>query len=250
MYLFLVEAEGGFIMRTVRPAKTSLFYGYLLVSTILTSGSLYGETLINPAMIDGKGRTYSGAVLAMSKIDYDMGGTSEITRKIIGAELGVGLGSHVDLIGQGGYSYKSTSDRYTDGDGFMFGAGLRGLIHSGRNWRFVGYGLVNYLQEEYKYEANDTKYKLTLTDLHLGATAGFAATSSVRLFCGLEFIMNSDGSINAKGAANANRLKFDRADNMNILIGTNISAGSSSLLRAEAAFAGEQTFTFAWVTSI
>jgi hypothetical protein len=205
------------------------------------SFSAKAEILVDESLINPPSGISVGASLGLSKVEYEYSrGDWEfaISRKTLGLGLVSSLGSGANLLLQAGYVFKSEyEDTDWEGKGWMLGGGVNFLLHKGSRVSVLGYGLLNYTQEEYEYHEK-LDADLTLTDLHLGALFMFRAGPRAVLYVGPDFVPYSEGEI--KFSDKHRGEDFEREDVLNLKIGASIAAGSV-VIRPEVTLMNEQT---------
>lgn len=182
--------------------------------------------------------TYGGA-FSLSEVDY------EVRNRDIGVErktLGLGLYSKVTpeatVMGQVGYTFQAEDeDGEWDGNGFMLGGGLNFLVHRKEKMTFLGYGLLNYINENYDYDSGGDG-DLTMMDMHLGGIAEYALSNKIIPYGALEFLLYSDGEIEMDGSD----VDIERDDRLVLRAGLKFIV-DKFVFRPELAIAGEQTIT-------
>lgn len=212
---------------------------FVLVS-FLVSVSAFGQILVNESNVNPKGGLNVDASLGLSQVEYTYKNdyNFELSRKTLGLGLVAGLGSSVNLLAQAGYSFKSEyEDTDWEGKGWMLGGGVNALLHHGRKVDFVGYGILNYIQE--KYDWHDKLHAdFSILDLHLGGLVVFKPSSRVNIYFGPDFVPYSEGEF--KFSDNHHKQTVEREDMLNFKVGLNIFADGVTI-RPEVTFMNEQT---------
>lgn len=208
----------------------------LCLLVFLFSFTAKSQVLVNPSQVT----PHVGVGLGVSKVEYQYyDQVFNVERNLINFGLAANLNPTTNFLLQLGYSF---NDRYTEvnnweGNGFMIGSGLNTLIYQYDKLKFVGYGLLNYTQEEYKYKS--AKHDLTMLDLHLGGLVVAEVSPKLSLYCGPDFVPYSKGEI--KYANKTRDIKRD--DLLNFKVGMNIALDNNMTLKPEVTFLNEQTIT-------
>jgi len=202
---------------------------------LLTPISLKAQNLVN----ESKTGLGMGPSLSLSEVDYENenGNTFTFKRKTLGFVLNAPLNSDIGALFQVGYTWKSEFDGGSDdGKGYVLGGGINGYFHKGANVSFVGYGILNYLSDEFKHR--QWKTEMSTFDLHLGTLAVFSASRNFDIYCGLDLVPVSDGEMKT----HTGKISYEREDALGIKLGANIGIGKG-WLRPEITLGNEKTFT-------
>jgi hypothetical protein len=212
----------------------------IFLISFLFSFTAFGQVLVDESNISPRNGLSIGGSLGLSQVEYKYHDdyTFEIDRKTLGLGLVSSLGSSANLLFQIGYTFDAEyEDTDWEGKGWMLGGGVNFLIHRGRKVDFVGYGLLNYIQEEYDWH-DKLNADFSMMDLHLGGLVVFKASPKVSLYLGPEFIPYSEGEI--KFSDKYHKQKIEREDMLNFKLGMSI-ATDSVVIRPEVTFMNEQT---------
>ena len=180
-----------------------------------------------------EGKWTGSPLLSLSEIEYEVdgGGDGEIERTILGGAFGYGLGPLLDLYIEGGYILEaelgSGSD---DGDGFLLGSGVRGIIYSENHFEFFGKGGVRYISEDYGDSVDGD-----ILDVELAGVARYALKNNLGVYGGVDLIPYSDGEIEI-GRGDAD---IERDDILGLRIGVEGTV-NSVILNAELALVSEE----------
>jgi hypothetical protein len=206
--------------------------GLIIFCTFLISNAAFAELMFNTAKMNRKGgfSTYFVA----SKVGYQNGSDFDIERKILGGDYSIPVAKDTEFVIQAGLVFDAEVDNSSsDGQGFQLGGGGRMLMHATREVRLVGFGLINYLTETY-----DNDVDLSTVDIHMGATALFLISPTVRPFAGLELALYSDGDIEYKTI----KADIERDDLILINLGVLVPMSETDIF-FELTIGGEQTIT-------
>ena len=194
----------------------------------------YGQILVDPSMVTG----HMTGSLGFSKVNYEYENhnTFEISRKTIGLGLVAPINPSVGFLFQGGYTFEAKDDGAYEGKGYMIGGGLNFLIHQGSKVNFVGYGLLNYIQEQYECPKK-LDLDFSVMDVHFGGLVVFKASPNVQLYFGPDFVIYSDGELKTK----YHKSDIKRDEVLNLKAGLNIGLDNGLSIRPEITFMNEQT---------
>lgn len=213
---------------------------FLLAIALMFGTATHAQILVDESLIKPPSGLSVGGSLGFSKVEYkyDDDYTFDLDRKTLGLGLVSNLGGNVNLLFQAGYTFESEyEDTDWKGKGWMLGGGVNFLFHRGAKVDFIGYGLLNYIQEEYKWRKRLTA-DLTMMDLHLGGLVMFKASPRVGLYIGPDFVPYSDGEIKFSDKHHGEDIQRD--DIFNLKVGASI-VGDGVIFRPEITFMNEQT---------
>lgn len=206
-----------------------LCYGTLAKSQILVD-------TVSPNMASD---LYLGPVFSFSNIEYkdDDDNTFKVERKTIGLGIDYRLSTNVQLLLQAGYTLKSKfigiHDTYK-GKGNMFGAGANFTLFRKGKISFIGYGLVNYVSDDYK----KPKFSMNVTDIHLGGIVAVKANHAVTFYSGLDIVPYSSGSVKYQKT----EVDVERSDMLNLKLGLDFTLQGVNI-KPELTLLGEKTVT-------
>lgn len=189
----------------------------LVVSVIAVFGvcSANAELFINPVVKNSPGSSEISAHFGTSSVDYEYGGSSsDIDRTFIGATYAQGLNSSIDVYGTFSLTLESELEfTTTDGDGFILGGGVRGLIPNDMGVSLHGYGQFLLIDEDYGTSVDGEEMSIML-----GLVASKALDSKIKIYGGAEFNLFSDMDIGNVDA--------DRDDFLGARLGLNFDLGA------------------------
>lgn len=150
------------------------------------------SSFVNPAFKLQPGELSVGTGFLHSRVDYEISNSDvQIQRAILGADLSYGLSRFVDLYADLGFTLKSEIEKQTtNGSGFVFGAGARGIIHKYNSLSVYGTGGFLYQLEDYASSMDGSHF-----EVNLGAFLGYELNPMFDFFAGLDLIPFSDGEI-------------------------------------------------------
>lgn len=193
------------------------------------------QTLVETHTTAGRGNSDLGFVLMQSEIEYDVdgGGEGEVERRLIGASFSHGVDESIDIYGEVAYIIEAEAEASSDdGDGFLLGVGVKGLLHQDQQFSVVGRGGFRYIDEDYGGSSDATIY-----EIELGAIASYALTDRSNLYGGIDIYPISEGELDG----NFGDTDFERDDFLSVRFGSDIGLGRVSI-NPEIAFIGEQAF--------
>jgi hypothetical protein len=198
-----------------------------------------GQVLVNLSNVHPGSDVGFEGVLGFSTVTYDSDThTYEANRKILGLGAVANITSNVNLLMQLGYDFEGKIDDNWKGKGYFIGGGLNAQLYRGSKTSFIGYGLLNYIAEEYKHVDNyKVKFDFSDLDLHVGALLLYRASPSIAIYGGPDLVIYSKGTIAFKHAPD---IEIERSKNINIKLGMDIFL-NKAILRPEITFVGEKT---------
>jgi hypothetical protein len=178
-----------------------------------------------------------GPALSFSKVEYTDKNDNlfEIERKTIGLGLVYKINPSVGLLFQAGHTMKAEykDSNLEDGKGYMLGAGANFLMYRHNKLSLLGYGLFNYVSDEYK-----PNVEMNVTDIHLGLLTAIRGNNVVTFYAGLDFVPYSEGEIKYKKY----KKDVERDDMFNLKLGFDFTLPGVNL-KPEVTLIGEKTFT-------
>ena len=187
-----------------------------LTCTLMLAGftSAHAELFINPVTKAKTGAAEISAHFGSSSVDYEVGGSSfDIDRTYVGASYIHGLNSSIDVFGTFSLTLESELESLpSDGDGFIFGGGVRATIPNNLGVALHGYGQLLLIDEDYGSSLDGEE-----TSIMLGVVASKAIDTNIKLYGGVEFNLMSDMDINGTDA--------DRDDFFGFRLGANLNLG-------------------------
>jgi len=214
--------------------KMFLFFGLCCYSF-----AAKGQILVNTSNLRPAGDFNFEGDLGFSSVDYDSDShTYSANRKILGLGVVANITSNLNFIGQLGYDFEGKIDDNWKGKGYIIGGGLNALLYKGSRVSFGGYGLLNYLAEDYKHVDNyKVKFGFSDLDFHVGALLLFRASQNVTVYGGPDLVLYSKGAISFPHASD---IELERSHNINIKLGMDLQLNKVTL-RPEITFLGEKT---------
>lgn len=187
-----------------------------IVSTFMIIGfsSANAELFVNPVAKNKTGASEISAHFGSVSVDYEANGsTGDIDRTFIGASYIHGLNSSFDVYGTFSLTLESELEGVpSDGDGFIFGGGVRGAIPNDMGVDLSGYGQLLLISEDYGFSIDGDE-----TSIMLGVAASKALDTKIKLYGALEFNLWSDMDIEGTDA--------DRDDFFGLRLGANFNLG-------------------------
>lgn len=204
------------------------------VLPLIVSSTASAQLIVNPADVLGQGQFAIEPALLISEIEYDedQGNGGDIERTALAVSAAHGVTEKLDIYGEFGYTLEAEADDISgDGDGFIFGAGIRGLMYQADVISFRGVLGGRYIDEDYGSGVDGNLFEIYGTTLvHADLNNSFS------LYGGLDIIPFSDGELEF-GSFDSD---IERDNFLGIRFGANYRI-DSMLLRAEAAVIGQQT---------
>jgi hypothetical protein len=192
--------------------------GWLLV-LVMSLGwmDLQASSFVNPAFKLQQGDLSIGTGFVHSRVDYEISNTDRyIQRAVLGADLAYGLSRYVDLFADFGLTLQSELEQATtDGSGFLFGAGARGIVHKYNSLSVFGVGGFTYQIEDYASRLDGSHF-----EINLGGFLGYELNPIVDLFAGLDAVPYSDGEIEIDGFNSDSETDIDQL--LSLRFGSNI----------------------------
>ncbi len=118
-------------MKPLGLTYSPLFCSFFFALGLITVQSAEAQLLINPQQQLNSSNLDLDIALSFSEIEYDADGVrdAEVERTIIGAGLSLPLNDTLNLYGELGYIAKAElSNTGDDGDGILFGSGVRSVL--------------------------------------------------------------------------------------------------------------------------
>jgi hypothetical protein len=204
-----------------------IFFCIFFVSTVSA------QQLTPTQRKNDEGMWTGSPLLSLSEIEYELdgGGDGEIERTILGGAFGFGLGPRLDLYIEGGYIVEAELENGSDdGDGFLIGSGIRGIIYKENHFEFFGKGGVRYITEDYGSSIDGDIF-----ELELAGVARYAVRNKLGVYGGVDLIPYSDGEIEI-GRGDAD---IERDDLIGLRFGVEGTV-NSVILNAEVALVSEE----------
>gem|GEM_PF-4657652 len=156
---------------------------------------LQANSFVNPAFKLQTGDLSVGTGFVHSRVDYERASNDfYIDRNILGADMAYGLSRFVDLYANLGFTVQSELERAnTDGSGFVFGAGGRGIVHRYEEISVFATGGFTYQLEDYASRIEGSHF-----EVNLGAALGYELNPTFDFFGGVDVIPFSNGEIRSK----------------------------------------------------
>lgn len=216
----------------------------VLLSSFLLSSESLAQMLVDPSTVAPAGKVRAAGIFSAAEVDYETDNTDfDIERKILAVEFASGMAPDVDIVGDIGLITDSEIDNVdADGDGYVFGFGVRSVVHKESNWRASAFGIFSYQSEEFEGD-NDWTLEVDSYDIHTGAVALFLMTPKFQPYAGLDLALYSDGSAKVKGSGRGKE-DIERDDLINLKFGANFNF-TRLTLRPELTLFGEKTFSLA-----
>ena len=173
------------------------------------------QLIMNPSSTCEQGGVELGPVLAYSEIGYtgkdDGVGDMDVERILTGVNGAWGLNDWFDLYVSLGFIANAEPDfsqgmKGDSGDGFLSGAGIRGVNYEDEYISVMSYAQLSFISEDYG-EASETVTDETgpatvstetsaeIFDVALGAIVKGYVADGVSVYGGLEFIPYTDGKV-------------------------------------------------------
>lgn len=173
--------------------------GILLTVLVGLSAPAGAQLIINPSSSCEYQGVEMSPALAYSKTSYesDSGDTVDIERILTGLYGAWGLNDWFDLYMSFGYIANAEPDpdegEWDDhGDGFVIGAGIRGVNWENDYISVMSYAQISYLSEDYGTTAS-TDAEGEATEVALGAMAKGYLADRFSVYGGVEFVPYTDG---------------------------------------------------------
>lgn len=175
----------------------------------------HAELFVNPVTKNKTGAGEGSIHFGSSSVDYEVGGnSSDIDRTYIGVTYAHGLNRSFDIYGTFSLTLESeVENSTTDGDGYIFGGGIRAGIPNDLGVAINGYGQLLLIDEDYGGSVDGEEMAIML-----GAVASKAIDSKIKIYGGLEFNLYSDMDIGTTDA--------DRDDFLGVRLGVNFNFGN------------------------
>ena len=209
----------------------------MILYVLLTGSTALAQLLVDhqaKAAVDGFVLTPS---LSFSEIEYDIDnrGDTDVERSILGVALAFGLTNAVDMYAELGYIAEAELEgRSDDGDGFMFGAGVKAVIYREGNFSIHAIVGAHHLREDY-----GTNSDADLFELQALATARGQFTQQFGGYAGLEVVPISAGDIDRSGRGDVD---FERDDRVGLRLGADYTFGNGVKINPEVALVSETLF--------
>jgi hypothetical protein len=216
----------------------------LLNTIIIGCGLLYGtlaksQILVDTVSPNKASDLYLGPVFSFSTIEYkdDNDNTFKVERKTIGLGINYKISQNVGLLFQAGYTLKSKfigANETYKGKGYMFGAGANFTMYRKGKVAFLGYGLLNYVSDDYKKPI----FSMNVTDIHLGGILAIQANHAVTFYSGVDLIAYSGGTVKYQKS----EVDIERSDMLSLKLGLDFTLSNVNI-KPELTLLGEKTFT-------
>lgn len=195
----------------MRKTLTKSVVGVLMLSA---AGSASAELFVNPVAKNKTGASEISAHFGSISVDYEAnGGTGEIDRTFLGASFAHGMNSSFDVYGTFSLTLEAELEGVpSDGDGYILGAGLRGVIPNNMGVDLNGYAQLLLISEDYGFSIDGDE-----TSIMFGAVASKAIDDKIKIYGGVEFNLWSDMDIEGTDA--------DRDDFLGFRLGANFNVG-------------------------
>ena len=147
-------------------------------------GSASAELFINPVTKNKTGAAEISAHFGSISVDYEAGGsTGDIERTFIGATYAHGMSSAFDVYGTFSLTLEAELEGApSDGDGYIFGGGVRAGIPNDLDVSLHGYAQLLFISEDYGNSIDGDE-----TSIMFGAVASKPLDSKIKLYGGVEF---------------------------------------------------------------
>lgn len=261
---------------------TGLNYGGKISMKILSfflflSGSLaFGQMAPNITTSGShQDKVAAGTYFSSSTVEYDVDGDkAEVKRRHLGVVVAYGMDSDLQVFGQFArlsnveIEDKKQDETLKDGDGYIFGGGLRSVLNRGQKFTTIGYGgllMTKEKIENHKWEQEiqgkkfegEVDIEHSVTDIHAGAIFQYHSKGKIAPYGGIDFVFDSSGDVerdskvtNVKNAQVENPKDADseREELMTMKLGANIEIAKNAKVVPELSLIGEQTFSLmgAW----
>jgi hypothetical protein len=175
--------------------------------------SAQAELFVNPVSKSKTGAWQGSGHFGLSSVEYEVGSSSpDIDRTFLGATFAYGMNSSIDIYGTLSFTLESEVENApSDGDGFMFGGGVRAQIPSNMGVALHGYAQLMFIDEDYGSGVDGEE-----TYLMAGVVAAKALDNNIKIYGGLELNLISDLEIGSIDADRDNFLGFRLGANFNV----------------------------------
>lgn len=207
----------------------------VLAFCFLTVLPAKAQLLINPQQQLQSSSLDLQLALSFSEVEYDAGGVrdAEVERSILGAAVSLPLQENLDLYGELGYIAKAElSNSSDDGDGFLFGSGLRSVLYRQKQLSVHGRAGFRFIFEDYGNGVDGEE-----AEVELGAVARYDVGNQIGVYAGLELVPFSDGEFEF----NDRTVDIDRDDILGFRLGLDAQIDELTL-GAEVALLSEEAF--------
>ena len=212
----------------------------LLLASFLWPMAANSQILVDTVSLNTMGELYLGPALSFSKVEYNdqHDNLFEIERKTVGLGLVYKINPSVGLLFQAGHTMKAEykNSSLEDGKGYMLGAGANFLMYRHNRLSLIGYGLLNFVSDEYKPK----KVEMEVTDIHLGLLTAIRGNNVVTFYGGFDLVPYSDGELKYKKY----KADVERDDLFNLKLGLDFTLPGVNL-KPEVTLFGEKSFTLA-----
>ena len=185
------------------------------VFMIAAVNSAHAELFANPVSKSKTGAWEGSGHFGLSSVEYEVGASSpEIDRTFLGATFAYGMNNSIDIYGTLSYTLEAeVENSSTDGDGIIFGGGVRGQIPTNMEVALHGYAQLVFIDEDYGGNADGEE-----TYLMAGVVAAKALDNNIKLYGGLELNLIGDLEVGSTDA--------DRDDFLGFRLGANFTMGN------------------------
>jgi hypothetical protein len=209
----------------------------LASAVVLAPWPSAAQVLIDPHGQSSVSGPALNVALSFSEIEYDAdrGVEGEVERTILGAALAFPLQSPLDMYAELGYIAEAELEgSRSDGDGVLFGGGLRGLVFRQNLLTLHARGGFRFIFEDYGSGTDGE-----LAELELGLVGRYEVRPKLGLYGGIDLIPFSDGDLEVGNR----KVDIERDDPIGLRFGAEYGF-NGIVLNAELALISEEAFIF------
>lgn len=200
---------------------------------IVVACALYGSNSNAELLLDPAAEAGQVSLMAINgKTGYtdEDGGDVDIERTTLAVSVRTPITSDLEVFGALGLIGNAKIPNVTDGDlGFVFGGGLVTRISSDDGIGVDAYGQFLYHTEDLGSRDNDVDIEAAGFEFSTGALVKKRFDSGTEVFGGVEYLILTDGEIEASAGNATAKSDLKRENNFGIKAGASISTGGYQL---------------------
>jgi len=180
---------------------------FAVAAGVLATATGWGQLLVDPAAKLDTGWLEASGQLSYGKTKYDDG--FHVDRAVMQAAAAYGIDPWVDVYVGAGFSNADLEGWPDNGNGFLIGAGARGIIFGHEVFCVMGYGELRYMDDNYGrvgVREGDrfvsAAIDSTLFETALGISARYWPERNFSVYGAVEVVPLSDGKVKMKVRSN------------------------------------------------